>query len=83
MKERKKMSKNKIIEGFGGDLKKVTKGKTALIREIGDDGRLVAGFLDRSSGVFEEVCEVSCGEDIDRFLEDYGLTTVLICRKKR
>lgn len=40
------------------------------------NGEQVAGFKDKESGKFTEVCFIRNGIELDQFMEKYGLSTI-------
>lgn len=54
--------------------------KKPMIRKNTSTGEMAAGFLDPQTGVFELVMEICDERDIDRFLEEYDLSVVMISK---
>lgn len=54
--------------------------KKPMIRKNTATGEMAAGFLDPQTGVFELALKINDERDIDRFLDDYDLSVVMISK---
>lgn len=54
--------------------------KKPMIRKNTATGEMAAGFLDPQTGIFELAMEINDERDIDRFLEEYDLSVVMISK---
>lgn len=54
--------------------------KKPLIRKDRTTGTMIAGFLDPVTDVFEVDREINSDRDIDKFLDDYDLSVVMISK---
>ena len=54
--------------------------KKPMIRKNMATGEMAAGFLDPLTGVFELAMRINDERDIDRFLDDYDLSVVMISK---
>lgn len=55
--------------------------KKAIIKSNIKAGEKIAGFIDISTGEFEEKMEIHSNRDIDVFMEEYNLSVVEIRRE--
>lgn len=51
--------------------------QTAVLKCSICNGEQVAGFKDKQTGHFTEVCLIRNGKELDEFMEKYGLSTIM------